>query len=530
MRLTWDDELAFIRRFAVNLESRMPLPEASSTELAQHADEIAHLQDLLGHVAGLPAHQRPPLALWDDHIFPLWRILFRKGDDVDRYILADLWRTALLEGGEITRYLSATAAAGASARNFFLFEEALEKCREAREACGSNPSAGLVSILNLEGSINLCLHDYDRAEGLFRKLLEVGLAVPEADLLRYSGLSRADLLATEALNVLDCHLKRGHESASEERQRWVTEARKSLREFDGMPCSEGILKVASAHRAEVDILEGRYAEAKATLVADFDTDAHDGPFQYSLSPVHLRLLSMVASAQGDWQEAYGWTRMALKQVSRRCYPMEEQFILEQGLSVIRGFQACADTNSREMIVQDLAQLLEDKDWYTGRSHSRNVASLAVRLGEVLNAAGKGWSLDLSKLRYGGLLHDLGKLSIPWSLLNKIAPISRRERALLEEHPARGASLLHQLGMDDIVPTVEMHHEHVDGSGYPRGTRPEPHAAVIAACDVFEASITANRRYKEPKSPGEALQEIVAGAGNRYHGDVVEALVQTARPD
>lgn len=518
----WDAELEFIAGFCAELEGRLPLPECSPPEQGRHAAQVGHLQDLLALVATLPPGSRPPAAQWDDVLAPLWRLLFRKGDDITRYILADLWRGVLRDAGERERFVYACVSVAGSARNFLLFDEALRVCREARDAVGEAPGAPLAVALNVEGIIHRCRHDYDAAEGFFRRMAAVVRQVPEEELLVHPGMSRGDLLAAQALNVADCHLQRAHASSGAERARHVAAARAELGRFERMPCGEEVARVADPTRAELLVLDGRFDEARALLVAGYDMDAEDGPFQYAVSPMQLRILSLTASERGDWHDAYRYIRMALKQVMRRCYPTEEQFILEQALKVIRGFQSQADTNSREMIVQDLAQLLEDKDWYTGKSHSRGVADRATALGQILN--GRGWELDLSRLRYGGLLHDLGKLSIPWSLLNKIAPIASREWALLQEHPARGAEMLRKLGMDDIAGPVSMHHERMDGTGYPARRAPEPHAAVIAACDVYEAAITANRRYKEPKSRQVALSEIRAWAGARYHPEVVEALV------
>jgi response regulator RpfG family c-di-GMP phosphodiesterase len=522
----WSGELDFVKGFVAELELRMPLPEASATELSRHADQVGRLQDLMALMAALPPASRPPVATWDDALSPLWRLLFRKGDDISRYILADLWRDVLREAGEADRFVYATVSVAGSARNFLLFDEALAACREAREVVGESPSASLAVALNVEGIVQRCRHDYDAAEGLFRRMMEVLEEVPEEDLLERPGIGRADLLAAQTLNIADCYLQRAHGASGSARTRHIDKARHFLETFDAMPSGDGVGKVGEPTLAELLVLEGRFKEARASLVAGYDMEAEDGPFQYAVSPMQLRILSLAASEQGEWHEAYRWIRMALKQVTRKCYPTEEQFILEQALKVIRGFQSQADTNSREMIVQDLAQLLEDKDWYTGRSHSRDVAAMAVNLGQVLNS--RGWSLDLPRLRYAGLLHDLGKLSIPWSLLNKIAPIAKREWALLEEHPARGAQMLRKLGMDDIAAPVEMHHEHVDGSGYPAGAPPDAHAAVIATCDVYEATITANRRYKDPKSPEVALAELRTWAGVKYHPEVVEALAHALR--
>jgi HD-GYP domain-containing protein (c-di-GMP phosphodiesterase class II) len=193
--------------------------------------------------------------------------------------------------------------------------------------------------------------------------------------------------------------------------------------------------------------------------------------------------------------------------------------------VLRGLHESSDLSSEEGLVQDLALLLEDKDWYTGQSHSRSVGKLALRLGQALKE-GQGWDLDLDILGRAGLLHDIGKLRVPWSLLNKIAPITPKEWSLLRDHSLHGADLLSKMGMGPVGMVVLQHHEALDGSGYPEGKAPGKMASIVAVCDVYEATVTPNRRYKVPKGSAHALNELRREAGRLYHPQVVEALAVT----
>jgi putative nucleotidyltransferase with HDIG domain len=277
------------------------------------------------------------------------------------------------------------------------------------------------------------------------------------------------------------------------------------------------------------VLEGRLDEAKAMLLGLLADSSKRGPYQLSLAAVHVRLLSFAAQLEGDWGEAYRWIRKALKEGLRQSYIMEEQFVVDQAVRVLRGLHDSRDVRTHEALVQDLVHLLEDKDWYTGRSHSRGVSHLAVRLGEILNQT-RGWNLDLENLRISGLLHDVGKLRIPWSLLNKIAPITPKEMEMLREHSALGGELLRKMGLDDVARVVEQHHESFDGTGYPSGRPPDLDAAVVAVCDAYEASVTPNRRYKQPKATATVLAELITASGTRYHADVVDALLSIVQRD
>ena len=122
-----------------------------------------------------------------------------------------------------------------------------------------------------------------------------------------------------------------------------------------------------------------------------------------------------------------------------------------------------------------------------------------------------------------MLHDIGKLRTPWSLLNKIAPLSTREWDILKEHPLHSENILQRINLKDVAPIVKGHHEYMDGSGYPDGQPPGLMAAVVGTADAFEAATTATRRYKMPKNRAAALRELTSDSDGRYHPDVVNAL-------
>ncbi len=369
--MSWDSELDFVQTFARDLGERPPLAEASPEQQLAHSEQISRLQDLLSLIAALPPEKRPDVPEWDEVLRPLWRQLFVKGDDIDRYILADLWRGVLLEAGKIDRYLFSTVGVAAAARNFALFTEALQICTEARRICGDQPSASLISLLNVEGSIHACVGDLETSEGLFRRTLSMAKAANESALLAVPGITKADNIAAETLCILDCHLRRAHSITGPARERWITDAWKLVEEVELIPCSEGMQAMVKESRAELAILEGRMEEAKTMLLGWLGSSAEDGPYHYSLAPMYHRLLSMIAHQEGNLGEAYEWIRKGLKAVVRRSYPMEEFLLIDQAVAVIRDIQETWNPKSRDKVIHDMAQLLEDKDWYTGRPHSRN---------------------------------------------------------------------------------------------------------------------------------------------------------------
>jgi diguanylate cyclase (GGDEF)-like protein/putative nucleotidyltransferase with HDIG domain len=131
-----------------------------------------------------------------------------------------------------------------------------------------------------------------------------------------------------------------------------------------------------------------------------------------------------------------------------------------------------------------------------------------------------------RIRLAGLLHDVGKIAIPESILNKPGPLDAAERALIDRHPELGAELVrHVPGLEGAVSGIRFHHERYDGDGYPdglRGTRIPIDARIVAAVDTYSA-ITTDRPYQRATSHTMALAELRSCGGNQLDPVVVEAL-------
>src|SRR6266545_4736145 len=142
-------------------------------------------------------------------------------------------------------------------------------------------------------------------------------------------------------------------------------------------------------------------------------------------------------------------------------------------------------------VRALTRLLAEKDTST-EEHTRRVALRAVQVGEELGlAAGR-----LRSLAIGGLLHDIGKLSVPEAILKKPAPLTDDEFDVIRKHPAWGDQLLRELGgfRDTVRQLVRSHHERLDGTGYPDGlsaAQLDLDTRILMTCDVYDA------RHQDP---------------------------------
>jgi putative nucleotidyltransferase with HDIG domain len=170
----------------------------------------------------------------------------------------------------------------------------------------------------------------------------------------------------------------------------------------------------------------------------------------------------------------------------------------------------------------LADAVELQDAYTA-DHANEVADLAVRVGRRMAVSG----VELDRLRYGALLHDVGKIGVPGELLRKPGPLTPAERERMDEHTAIGARMLERIPLlAPVAPLVRSAHERFDGGGYPdglAGCEIPRGAMIIATCDAMHA-MTSDRSYRTALDRDDAIRELQDNAGTQFDPQVVEALV------
>ncbi len=155
-----------------------------------------------------------------------------------------------------------------------------------------------------------------------------------------------------------------------------------------------------------------------------------------------------------------------------------------------------------------------------------VTALALALAAELGIA-EG-SREWNNLERASLLHDVGKFAVPSSILYKTTSLTQEEWREMKQHPDIGWSMLRQVeSLEGAAEIVRAHHEHHDGSGYPRGLRGDdiPRGArVFAVADAFDA-ITSDRPYRDARSHAVAVEEIMANSGTQFDPEVVAALLR-----
>ncbi|OGQ90152.1 MAG: hypothetical protein A2289_19830 [Deltaproteobacteria bacterium RIFOXYA12_FULL_58_15] len=173
-------------------------------------------------------------------------------------------------------------------------------------------------------------------------------------------------------------------------------------------------------------------------------------------------------------------------------------------------------------VRCLISALEAKDQYT-RNHSVRVTEYAMALARRMNFGER----DLRDLELAALLHDVGKIGVPETVLHKPGKLTSEEFALIKMHSAKGAEIVQQISeIGAVAPAVRAHHERYDGTGYPDGLRKVDipiGARVMAVADTYDA-MTSDRPYRQGLSHSAAMKEIVRHSGGQFDPEVVESFL------
>jgi len=202
-------------------------------------------------------------------------------------------------------------------------------------------------------------------------------------------------------------------------------------------------------------------------------------------------------------------------------PVERVELVARVRSALR-LKALYDTlDSVDQVIFSLAAAVEAKDSLTEK-HTQRVGECARLLGERMNLP----EADLDALYRGGLMHDIGKIGLPDSILLKPAPLDPDEEIRMRTHPLIGETIVRPLrASSGLLPIIRHHHERYDGKGYPDGLRGEeiPRLArIVSVCDAYDSLIN-DRPYRPRRSPQEAMAILSSGAGAQWDPKVVSML-------
>jgi HD-GYP domain-containing protein (c-di-GMP phosphodiesterase class II) len=193
-------------------------------------------------------------------------------------------------------------------------------------------------------------------------------------------------------------------------------------------------------------------------------------------------------------------------------------------SFISDLQRAANEN-RELFlgtVKGLAAAIDGKDPYT-RGHSERVSRFSVAIAQGLDLPDD----EIEKTRISALLHDVGKIGIDDNILKKPAALTDEEFVVMKQHPQKGYKIMSQIpAMKEFLPGMYMHHEMINGQGYPQGLKGDEiplQARIVSVADTFDA-MTTDRPYQHAMKFEDALARIKTFVGTRYDESVVASLI------
>ncbi len=194
-------------------------------------------------------------------------------------------------------------------------------------------------------------------------------------------------------------------------------------------------------------------------------------------------------------------------------------------SYIKDLQQSAAEN-RELFlgtVKSLAAAIDGKDPYT-RGHSERVSRISLAIAQRLGLS----EVEAEKIRISALLHDVGKIAIDDNILKKPSALTDDEFVIMKQHPQKGYKIMSQIGaMKEFLPGMYMHHEMIDGNGYPQGLKNDEiplMAKIVSVADTFDA-MTTDRPYQQAMKFEDAVARIQSFVGTRYDATVVAAFVK-----
>ena len=178
----------------------------------------------------------------------------------------------------------------------------------------------------------------------------------------------------------------------------------------------------------------------------------------------------------------------------------------------------------ESVALALARAVAAKDGYA-HSHLEKVASYAVALGKLMELD----AAELKIIKYGAILHNVGKIAIPDAVLEKTGPLSPREMAMFQQHPRIGCDICAPLKpLKPVLPIIRHHKEHFDGTGYPDGLRGDEiplGAQIVGIVDIYTA-LTSNRPYRKAVSHAEAVASLRDQVRQGWlNGELVERFIE-----
>ncbi|HEY8240398.1 MAG TPA: diguanylate cyclase, partial [Kiritimatiellia bacterium] len=279
----------------------------------------------------------------------------------------------------------------------------------------------------------------------------------------------------------------------------------------GLPQNSGHELLAQVSRIDESIVK---IVITGMVTADNAIDSlRNGAYEFIKKPIDFAHLTEVV------ERALNYRRLM---ISNTLYQRDlEKTVREKGAALTRAMEQFK--MSYNFTLEALIAMLDAKAHETG-IHSTRVRDLSIVMSRHLNLSER----DVEVIGRGALLHDIGKIAIPDSILHKAGPLTEEERKVMRTHPEIGYRILRSSPfLEESAEIVRSHHEWYDGTGYPRGQKGGDiclGARIFAIVDAYDA-MRSGRVYNKSKSQGDAIQEIRKFSGRQFDPTMVETFLK-----
>lgn len=295
------------------------------------------------------------------------------------------------------------------------------------------------------------------------------------------------------------------------------QALREILELDGF-------QVLNAKDGE-DALQVMSEEAPDLIVSDISMPHMDGLTFFDAvreRPGWVSIPFIFLTARGERQQILLGKDMGAEEYLVKPVPPTELLrAIRARLTRSRQLRMVQLRASYEASLTMLANAIEVRDQYT-RGHVERVTDYSVTIAQAVKPEEK----FIDQVRFGAILHDIGKIHVRESVLRKKGPLTDDEWEELKRHPVTGAEMIKDIPyLKPAIPAVRHHHERWDGKGYPdelSGAQIPLAARIVAVADSLDA-MTTNRPYHKALSATHAYEEIVNNAGTQYDPEVVKAF-------
>ncbi len=259
-----------------------------------------------------------------------------------------------------------------------------------------------------------------------------------------------------------------------------------------------------------------YNEKQEIIILSADTSSQImseciqfGVTGYLIKPIDFSQVITVLELSIDKLNAFRENEMYKTQLESMVNERTQKVLLLQS----------QQASNYDHAIHSLVKMIEGRDTYTG-GHSERVALYSQKIAEAM-----GFGAEECALIYqAGILHDIGKIITPDAILLKPGKLTTSEYSLIKNHASAGYEILSEVPMyNNFVEIIYAHHEHYDGSGYPRSLKGEEipiFARIMSVADAFDA-MTTGRIYKSKKTPAEAISELKQLSGIWYDPKVID---------